>query len=199
MQEIEIEFLEEFRSLENLLGDIYSCKHGVSEYINLMETQEIAGRRKVPLWDYDCTTLKYLRRLRNSIVHDNYTYLICNDEDIEHIKNFHERILSGKDPLTLLRLVVKSETENRNQNRQVASQSSEYGDTFLENFREQHLQSQNNSYNNTERPHETTENNSQPSFYEPSDQEDNGYSYRSLIIGVSVTIAVIILFLLIVL
>lgn len=41
MQPLDNEFFEMYKRLDNLCGDMYSCRHGVSKYISEMELSDI--------------------------------------------------------------------------------------------------------------------------------------------------------------
>lgn len=106
---------DEFKRLEKLCNEIYGEQHGVTLYINEMESTPSYAARKIFGWDYDLQGLKRVRHIRNAMSHDDsdgdmdYTF-----EDVEFIKNFHARIMNGEDPLSLLRKQVETvRTKNK--------------------------------------------------------------------------------------
>ena len=98
-------FFEEYKCLEKICSDMYSCRNGVSEYIGRMEQKAAQGRRRVSSWDEDYKMLKHVRWVRNRIAHDEAAGRVSEAADLAFVKDFHKRLLSGRDPLTLLRKV----------------------------------------------------------------------------------------------
>lgn len=107
MQTLDMTFFEEFKRLENICNDKFSCKSGVTEYITQMEQAAEKGRVAVSSWDGDYKTLKHLRWLRNQIAHSADEGLFCKQEDLTQLRKFHKRILSQEDPLALLTKAAK--------------------------------------------------------------------------------------------
>lgn len=109
------EFFEEYKRLDRLCADMYSCRNGVSEYIAQMENRFYQGQFRVRSWTSDHKMLKHVRWVRNQIAHDSGVYQISEPEDLEFVLDFYERIFSGQDPLTLLRKATEAEAERRKQ------------------------------------------------------------------------------------
>lgn len=101
MRDIEMRFLDEYKRLDNICGDMYSCKNGVSEYLVQMEQTPERDKTRIASWDDDYRILKRLRWLRNYITHET-TPSDCNEDDFETLLSFHNRILCQQDPLSLL-------------------------------------------------------------------------------------------------
>lgn len=101
MNEIELEFLEEYKHLEKLLNDVFEVQHGVSEYIKILEEKEHLGSRIVSSWMNDYYSLKHVRYIRNKITHDSDASG-CEEKDIDFVKDFYEKIMNHTDPLALL-------------------------------------------------------------------------------------------------
>ncbi len=119
MQPADNEFFEEYKHLDKLCGDMYSCRNGISEYIDQMDNKSHRGYHLVPLWDSDYKMLKHIRWVRNQIAHDSGAYQVSESEDLEFVRNFYDRIFSGQDPLTLLRKEEeKAAARRKNQNKQ---------------------------------------------------------------------------------
>lgn len=93
---------EEFKCVDMICGDMFSCQHGISQYISEMEQVFPQGRQKVPAWEADYRKLKHIRWLRNQIVHE-VSAENCDMDDVEWLESFHRRILKGQDPLAVLR------------------------------------------------------------------------------------------------
>ena len=102
MEPLDNEFFEKYKSLERLCSDMYSCKNGVSLYIEDMESRSPRETSSISSWDTDYKLLKHLRWIRNRIAHDTGNYQICSISDIQEIQEFYERILSGRDSIALL-------------------------------------------------------------------------------------------------
>lgn len=112
-------FFEEYKQLDKLCSEIYSCQNGVSEYIAQMENKSYQGQFRIPSWDSDYKMLKHVRWVRNQIAHDSGVYQISEPEDLEFVQDYRNRIFSGQDSLTLLRKSLDAEAEQKRQwNRQ---------------------------------------------------------------------------------
>lgn len=103
------EFLEEFKSLDNLCRDIYGettdNKLGVTLYLEDMGNKAYQGSAKVSGWSTDYYQLKAARNLRNELSHSRNSFPndICSQSDIDFVRSFKRRILNGTDPIALLR------------------------------------------------------------------------------------------------
>lgn len=103
MQSSDNEFFEEYKHLEKICSEIYSCREGIKQYITDMEENSSNGQFRVPGWNSDYQKLKYIRWVRNKIAHESSVCQFSSDEDLAYVKNLYDRIISGEDPLTLLR------------------------------------------------------------------------------------------------
>lgn len=103
MQKEDNVFFEAYKRLDTLCGDMYSCHRGVSTYIEQMEKENTIGEYLVKGWNEDYRKLKHLRWVRNQIAHESSMEGFCCSQDILDVQIFHQRILSGQDPLTMLR------------------------------------------------------------------------------------------------
>lgn len=99
-----LEFLEAYKSLDELCKQILKSDRGVSEYLDEMDRQGL-GCMKVSGWDNDYNQLKKMRWIRNRLVHDTDSFQdnLFTVQDIEWLKNFHLRIMKCTDPFSLLR------------------------------------------------------------------------------------------------
>ena len=109
-------FFEEYKRLDRLCSDIYSCSNGVSAYISEMERKEAQGLNRIPCWNSDYKTLKRLRWIRNKIAHDPDNNRISEPDDLRSVREYYERIVSGKDSLTLLRRALEADKRKAEQN-----------------------------------------------------------------------------------
>lgn len=125
MQLQDNDFFEEYKRLDRLCSDMYSCQNGISEYIAQMENNSNQGRCRVSSWESDYKTLKHVRWVRNQIAHDSGSCQISEPEDLTFVLDFYDRIFSGQDSLTLLRKAIEAEAERqRQQKKQQANQVS---------------------------------------------------------------------------
>ena len=95
-------FIDSYKRLEKLCGEIMNDDERVTAYIKEME-MTTDGARYVPGWNEDFKKLKHLRWVRNRIAHepDCNEKNTCEPGDEEWINDFYKRIMNSKDPLTL--------------------------------------------------------------------------------------------------
>ena len=103
MQKLDNDFFEAYKRLDRLCSDIYGCRNGVSRYIDDLEHVSYRDRFAVPLVDAAYKSLKHLRGVRNQIAHDPGQFQICEECDIRQIDEFYDCLMTGNDPLTVLR------------------------------------------------------------------------------------------------
>lgn len=97
-----MEFMNAYKRLEKLCGDILNDERRISAYID--EMAKISdGSTKVHNWDNDLKKLKHYRWIRNQIVHepDCQEENICHPDDVAWLNNFYSRIMNQTDPLAL--------------------------------------------------------------------------------------------------
>ena len=121
----DVEFLDEYKRLDAVCSDMFSCRNGVSQYIKEMENQSCRGKYEILSWDDDCKLLKHLRWVRNKIVHESFDYEVCESSDIDAVVNFYERIISESDPLSLLRKIETERDDTRSRYKTVLNSSSD--------------------------------------------------------------------------
>lgn len=103
MNNIILNFLEVYKSLDELCKQIFSSDIGVSKYIEEMD-KELQGSFYVEDWEKDYKKLKHMRWIRNQLVHDTNSFRenIVTIDDIKWLKQFEERIIKCTDPFSLL-------------------------------------------------------------------------------------------------
>ena len=101
MNECALDYLESYKSLDQLCRDMFRSKDGVTEYINQMDRVISRINSKVD-WRNFYSRLKYQRRLRNNLVHSTECSE-CTEEDIDEIEYFFDLILKQEDPLACIR------------------------------------------------------------------------------------------------
>lgn len=104
MNNINLNFFENYKKLEKLCNEILSVNNGVTQYINEMENISSSKYHSIPNWNTDLSSLKRLRHLRNQMAHNEgaFSENLCTINDVEWIINFRSRILKQTDPLALL-------------------------------------------------------------------------------------------------
>ena len=87
-------FIDSYKHLEKLCGDMLQTQHGVSAYIAEMESTP-NGSYRVQGWVEDLKCLKHYRWVRNQIVHDpnSSEENMCDLSDVQWIDNFYDRIM----------------------------------------------------------------------------------------------------------
>ncbi len=113
MNDLDIEFLEAYKSVESFCKDALSAQNGVSEYIAQMEDEFTFGASSIVNWQNSFRTLKRLRWLRNQIAHDTGAS-DCTEADLDALLSFHDDLLNQRDPLSQLYQVRKHESMQYN-------------------------------------------------------------------------------------
>lgn len=108
-------FFEEYKHLDKLCTEMYSCRSGISEYIAEMESKAHFGQRWVSSWNSDYKMLNHIRWVRNQIAHDSSAYQISKPGDLQFVQEYYERIITGQDSLALLQKVTKAKTRDAKQ------------------------------------------------------------------------------------
>ena len=126
MNNLNLIFLEEYKQLDKLCGELYDGQPGVTSYINDMKSLDWNDTRNIPDWKSDLYELKRLRHIRNHLAHTEGAFdeKLCTNDDVNWVKDFRNRILKQTDPLATLRKKSKSFTSNEDQ-------SSFWSDLFL--------------------------------------------------------------------
>ena len=101
-------FIESYKHLEKLCGDMLQTQHGISAYIDDMGNTP-NGCYWVKGWDEDLKRLKHYRWIRNQISHEpNCTEEnMCEYGDAQWIDDFYDRIMNQSDPLAMYRKAAK--------------------------------------------------------------------------------------------
>ena len=104
MRELNIDFLEKYKSIDLFVRDAFGTEDGITEYIRRMEQEQWRGPKYIRYWDTDYRSLKHMRWVRNKLAHEvGYDSDICEASDFEWLKAFGKRLYDGTDPLALLR------------------------------------------------------------------------------------------------
>ena len=112
MTQLDNEFFEEYKHLERLCSDMYSCRDGVRQYLEDMECQFSEGEKAIPHWAQDYRKLRGLRRTRNTLAHNVSEYQVCTEQNVENVIDFADRIMRQQDPLAMLNLYNSRDEES---------------------------------------------------------------------------------------
>ena len=95
-------FIDSYKHLEKLCGEVLNDDRRVSAYIDEM-LRTPRGSHYVRSWNEDLKKLKHYRWIRNQISHepDCTEQNMCNPEDELWLENFYSRIMNQSDPLSL--------------------------------------------------------------------------------------------------
>jgi len=95
-------FIDSYKRLEKLCGDLLNSERPISAYIDEMESKP-RGAFRVPSWSDDLKKLKHYRWVRNKISHEpGYTEEnMCSADDALWLDQFYARIINQTDPLAL--------------------------------------------------------------------------------------------------
>ena len=108
-------FMEAYKYLEKLCGEILGDERRISAYIEELESLPL-GAKLVAGWNDDLKNLKHYRWIRNQIVHDPSCTeeIMCDEQDTRWIEDFHSRIMNQTDPLTRYRRAVQRRSVSTN-------------------------------------------------------------------------------------
>lgn len=98
-----LEFLEAYKSLDELCKQILSSDRGISEYIDEMSKEQQA-HLTISCWENDYKQLKKMRWIRNRLVHETNSFEdnLITIEDIVWLQDFRSRIMKCTDSYSLL-------------------------------------------------------------------------------------------------
>lgn len=107
-------FFEEYKHLDGLCGDLFSCAHGVTAYIEEMEQVPYRKKLGVTGWDADLALLKQMRWRRNRLAHEcSFDEPFCTAEDAVLVRRFCTRIMERTDPLAKMEQMERIFAEER--------------------------------------------------------------------------------------
>ena len=101
-------FIESYKHLDKICGEMFETQYGVSAYIEEMINTP-RGSYLVKGWDDDLKQLKHYRWVRNQIVHelDCYEETMCEAGDDEWLEDYYDRIMNQSDPLAMYRKATR--------------------------------------------------------------------------------------------
>ncbi len=105
MKELNLQFMDKYKKLDNLFKQCYNSKDGVTEYINQMEKLWSKGINRVSNWEYTYKQLKHVRWVRNQLAHEVGTFDtdIVEHSDLNFVNEFYNSIINSTDPLAVVR------------------------------------------------------------------------------------------------
>ena len=112
-------FMDSYKRLEKLCGDVLNDDRRVSAYIDEMINTP-NGRHLVNGWDEDLKQLKHYRWIRNKIVHepDCTESDLCTNRDTVWIDDFYWRIMNQTDPLAQYHKIRQKRFVHNHNNKQ---------------------------------------------------------------------------------
>lgn len=101
-------FIDSYKHLEKLCGEILNDDRRISAYIDEMLNKS-RGSYLIRGWDNDLKQLKHYRWIRNQIAHEPGCSedKMCDSGDSLWLDNFYSRIMNQNDPLALYYQVTK--------------------------------------------------------------------------------------------
>ena len=97
------DFLDLYKSVDCFIKDAYSSNEGVTNYLQIMEKQSSIGSIYVHTWKTDYDRLRYIRGIRNRLVHDTgFNEDNIEQEDYDWLDVFRKRLFSATDPIAML-------------------------------------------------------------------------------------------------
>ncbi len=94
--------VEEFGNLEQVCNQMYSTTHGVTAYIEEMQSCDKRKAMSVVNWDAHLEMLKRVRYKRNRLSHgeESFDAQFATQDDVDYLVLFKNDILRQKDPLS---------------------------------------------------------------------------------------------------
>ncbi len=117
MRDLNVDFFDMYKDVDNIIKQAYDSEEGVSVYLNQMDNHyNEAG--KVNGWKEDYKRLKDSQRMRNQLAHDlPFDSNVCDKYDYQWLSDFKQRLYHASDPLSMLRKQEQKQTRTNNQRR----------------------------------------------------------------------------------
>ena len=106
-------FMDSYKRLEKLCGEVMNDDHRVSAYIDAMVNKP-RGAELVKGWEEDLKQLKHYRWMRNQIAHNPECTekTMCKPGDAQWVDGFYDRIMKQTDPLAMYRKAMRRKRTN---------------------------------------------------------------------------------------
>ncbi len=126
-------FLDSYKHLEKLCGEVMNDNKRLSAYIDAMENTR-NGAFRVEGWDEDFKKLKHYRWVRNQITHEPACSEanMCEPGDEIWLEQFYARIMNQTDPLALYRKATRPQPVSKRQT-SMSHSTSESQNTYVPN------------------------------------------------------------------
>ena len=113
MSKINDEFMEAYKRIDHFCKDALGTDKGVTSYIDEMR-EKTDGYKYVPGWKDNLDSLVKYRHMRNNYSHEigsSYSD-ICEWDDVFWLREFYQKLLNVKDPLSIYSL-AKNPIKNK--------------------------------------------------------------------------------------
>lgn len=106
-------FMDSYKRLEKLCGEVMDDNRRVSAYIDAMVNTP-RGASLVKGWEEDLKQLKHYRWMRNQIAHNPECTekTMCKSSDVKWVDGFYDRIMKQTDPLAMYRKAMRRKRTN---------------------------------------------------------------------------------------
>ena len=106
MDSFNYQFFEEFTKLDKTCVSVYQAEGGTLGYLEQMRGVSGAYAELVPHWTADLEQLHRYRTVYQALAQsaDAFEEALCNQQDVDWIREFSTRIMERRDPLALLQL-----------------------------------------------------------------------------------------------
>lgn len=104
MNSFNYQFFEEFTKLDKICESVYQAEGGTLGYLEQMRCVSIAYAEVVPHWTADLEQLHRYRTVYQALTQssDAFEERLCNQQDVDWLREFSSRIMERRDPLALL-------------------------------------------------------------------------------------------------
>lgn len=125
-------FMDSYKRLEKLCGEVMNDDHRVSAYIDAM-TNTPRGAMVVKGWEEDLKQLKHLRWMRNQIAHNPECTekTMCKPSDAQWVDGFYDRIMKQTDPLAMYRKALSRKRSNASKKASEKRRKRKVGQTLV--------------------------------------------------------------------
>ena len=125
-------FMDSYKRLEKLCGEVMNDDHRVSAYIDAM-TNTPRGAMVVKGWEEDLKQLKHYRWMRNQIAHNPECTekTMCKPSDAQWVDGFYDRIMKQTDPLAMYRKALSRKRSNASKKASEKRRKRKVGQTLV--------------------------------------------------------------------
>ena len=104
MNEFNYQFYEEFTKLDKICVSVYQAEGGTAGYLEQMRGVSGTYADCVPNWILELEQLHRYRTVYQALAQSSAAFeeALCNQEDVDWIREFGNRIMERRDPLAML-------------------------------------------------------------------------------------------------